>query len=97
MLTSEAVDFFGTDAEMTEKLRCSYLSKHAFEQSKIFSYRAYRVARLLARAPMGNRLPALRRLRRNSNKVIMYMMQVHMLHQMFIASPMWSVPDRQAP
>lgn len=86
MLTSDAADFCGTDRTATKELRRLYLSKEAFERSRIFSYRAYRLATLLARVPKWNRL---RRLRRNSNKVIMYMMQAHMLHEMFVADPPW--------
>jgi asparagine synthase (glutamine-hydrolysing) len=86
MLTSEAADFFGDDRTATEQLRRRYLSREAFERSRVFSYGAYRLASLLARAPRWKRL---RRLRRNSNKVIMYMMQAHMLHHMFVADPPW--------
>lgn len=86
MLTSDAADFFGVDERTTEQMRSRYLSKQAFEDAGIFSYAAYRLARLLARAPASKRL---RRLRRNANKVIMYMMQTHMLHHMFVADPPW--------
>jgi asparagine synthase (glutamine-hydrolysing) len=86
MLTSDAADFFGADRAATEELRSLYLSREAFERSRIFSYRAYGIASLLAHAPKWKRL---RRLRRNSNKVIMYMMQAHMLHEMFVADPPW--------
>ena len=88
MLTSEAVDLFGADRKVLRRLR-QYLSKEAFDRSEIFSYRAYRALTLLGRLPASRRLPSLRRLRRDSNKVIMYMMQVHMLHEMFIAEPRW--------
>jgi len=86
MLTSDAADFFGADRAMTEELRRRYLSKPAFERSGVFSYGAYRLASLIARVPATNRS---RRLRRNANKVILYMMQTHMLHEMFIAEPPW--------
>ncbi len=32
----------------------------------------------------------LKQLRRNANKVIMYMMQTHMLHHMFVEAPPWA-------
>ena len=86
MLTSDAADFFGTDRTITEDLRRRYLSKQAFERSAVFSYGAYRLASLIARVPATNRS---RRLRRNANKVIMYMMQTHMLHDMFVENPPW--------
>jgi asparagine synthase (glutamine-hydrolysing) len=89
MLTSDAVDFFGADRKLTQKLQ-HYLSKAAFDRSQVFSYPAYRVVTLLARVPTWERLPALKRLRRNSNKVMMYMMQMHMLHDMFIEDPWWN-------
>jgi len=89
MLTSEAVDLFGADRKATEKLR-SYLSKEAFDRSRIFSFRAYLVIALLARVPILRRLRFLRRLRRDLNKVIMYMMQTHILHEMFVEKPPWA-------
>ena len=85
MLTSEAADFFGADRATTEEMRARYLSKDAFAQAAMFSYGAYRLARLIARAPSKR----LRRLRRNANKVVMYMMQVHMLHRMYVVDPPW--------
>jgi len=91
MLTGDKVDFFGSDRELTRKLR-HYLARDAFESAQIFSYRAYRLASLLARVPSWKRLPFLGRLRRNSNKVIMYMMQTHMLHRLYVADPRWSKP-----
>ena len=92
MLTSEAVDLFGTDRTTAERFE-RHLSKEAFERAGVFSYRAYRTARLLAKAPA--RSKRLRRLRRNANKVIMYMMQAHMLHDMFIADPPWARPKKE--
>lgn len=86
MLTSEAVDFFGADRGSTVELR-QHLSKAAFERAGVFSYGAYLTASWLARIPL--RTKALKRLRRNSNKLIMYMLQVHLLHDMFIANPSW--------
>jgi asparagine synthase (glutamine-hydrolysing) len=86
MLTSDAADFFGADRTTTEELRRRYLSKEAFERSRVFSYGAYRLASVIARVPASKRS---RRLRRNANKVIMYMMQTHMLHEMFVADPPW--------
>jgi asparagine synthase (glutamine-hydrolysing) len=88
MLTSDAIDMFGTDREAAKELQ-SYLSERAFEEAQLFSYRAYRMMRMLARIPAWTR--PLKRLRRNSNKVIMYMMQAHMLHRMFVAAPRWQM------
>jgi asparagine synthase (glutamine-hydrolysing) len=88
MLTSDAADMFGTDREAAKELQ-SHLSERAFEEAQLFSYRAYRVTRMLARIPPWTR--PLKRLRRNSNKVIMYMMQAHMLHHMFVAAPRWKM------
>lgn len=93
MLTSDAIDFFGADWEQTETLR-RHLSKAAFERAQVFSYPAYRLVSLLARVPTWKRLPVLRRLRRNANKIVMHMMQTHMLHQMFIADPPWKKPQQ---
>jgi hypothetical protein len=33
-----------------------------------------------------------KRLRREANKVLMYIMQVHMLHRMFVVDPRWAKP-----
>jgi asparagine synthase (glutamine-hydrolysing) len=86
MLTSEAVDLFGADRKAAGELR-RYLSRQAFEHAGIFSYRAYLAAKLLAKLPP--RTKRLKRLRRNSNKLIMYMMQAHMLDDMFVVAPPW--------
>ena len=91
MLTSEAVDLFGSDLAAVERFE-PYLTKQAFERAGIFSYRAYRLARLLARVPPTKRL-GLKQLRRNSNKVIMHMMQTNMLHRMFVEAPPWAEAD----
>jgi asparagine synthase (glutamine-hydrolysing) len=91
MLTTDAIDFFGADRKLAENLR-HHLSRQAFERAQIFSYGAYRVLSLLARVPATKRLPFLKRLRRDSNKVLMYMMQTHMLHHMFVADPPWKRP-----
>ena len=88
MVTSEPIDLFGADRKMAAKLH-DYLSKEAFERSQVYSYRAFRVMSLLARLPASQRFPFLKRLRKDSNKVIMYMMQTHMLHKMFIGDPRW--------
>ncbi|MEP7130409.1 MAG: asparagine synthase (glutamine-hydrolyzing) [Sphingomicrobium sp.] len=96
MLTSDAIDFFGTDREHSAPLR-HHLSKEAFAQAAVFSYPAYRLVSLLARVPTLKGVPALRRLRRNSNKVMMYMMQTHMLHDMFIARPRWNSAHQSTP
>ena len=91
MLTSDAIDLFGADRTVTDRLR-TYLSKDAFDRARVYSYRTYQLMSLLARVPTWNRLPFLRRVRRNANKVIMYMMQTHMLHDMFVANPPWRKP-----
>jgi len=91
MMTSEAVEFFRADSRMTDRSRRSYLSREAFENAQIFSYRAYRLLTLAARLPTWKRLPVLRRTRRNANKVLMYMAQVHMLKSMFIDAPRWKI------
>ena len=90
MLTSDAVDFFGADHQAAKKFGV-YLSKERFEQAQLFSYRAYLTASLLARLPSWTR--GLKRVRRNSNKLVMYMLQGHMLHDMFIAAPRWEARD----
>ncbi|MEO8454991.1 MAG: asparagine synthase (glutamine-hydrolyzing) [Sphingomicrobium sp.] len=89
MLTSDAVDFFGVDRSATSALRATYLSRQAFKRAQLFSYRAYLAIQLLARSPVWKRLPLFKRVRRDSNKVIMYMMQLHMLHDMFVVNPRW--------
>ncbi len=94
MFTSDPVDFFGADSEQTEELRERYLSKQAFEQSGAFSYGAYRLMRTLAKLPKSKRFPVSKRLRKVANKAIMYMMQTHMLHDMYIAEPRWMTPKR---
>ncbi|MFL6736298.1 MAG: asparagine synthase (glutamine-hydrolyzing) [Sphingomonas sp.] len=91
MLTSEAIDFFGSDQASAARF-APYLARRKFERAGIFSYRAYRLARLLASVPPWKRL-GLRQLRRNANKVIMYMMQAHMLHEMFVEDPRWTRTD----
>ena len=87
MHTSDAVDFYGADRGSTHELRRMYLSKEAFDRSRIFSYGAFRLASFAARLP---------RLRRKANKLIMYMMQVHMLERMFIAEPPWPAAEQKA-
>lgn len=89
MLTSDKIDFFGADRAMTERLR-RFLSREAFERSQVFSYTAYRIMRLLARFPKGKRGSSFRGIQKNANKVIMYMMQTHMLHEMFVENPPWA-------
>jgi asparagine synthase (glutamine-hydrolysing) len=94
MLTSEAVDLFGSDRAAATRFR-HLLSKDAFDRAGIFSYGAFVTATILARVPARTR--RLKRLRRDSNKVIMYMMQAHMLHEQFIARPPWPTrPERMA-
>lgn len=92
MLTSEPVDFFGADRAGARQLRSRFLSKDAFDAAQVFSYRASLLAALLARLPAWS--APLKRLRRNSNKVLMYMMQTHLLHDMFVSDPPWR--DRRA-
>ncbi|HYX47042.1 MAG TPA: asparagine synthase (glutamine-hydrolyzing) [Sphingomicrobium sp.] len=90
MLTSEAVDLFGADRKAVDGLR-RHLSRQAFEHAGIFSYRAYLAAKFFAKLPPRTR--RLKRLRRNANKVIMYMMQAHMLNDMFVLAPPWGKPQ----
>jgi asparagine synthase (glutamine-hydrolysing) len=90
MATSETVDFGGADRDAAKALGV-YLSREAFAAAGVFSYRAYRAVRLVAKLPATTR--RLKGLRRNANKVIMYMMQVHMLHDMFIARTRWAEPQ----
>lgn len=89
MMTSDPIDFFGADRKVLDRLR-PYLSQHAFDRAQVFSYRAYLAISLLARLPNWKRLPVLKRVRQHSNKVIMYMMQTHMLDAMFISDPPWT-------
>jgi asparagine synthase (glutamine-hydrolysing) len=89
MQTSHTIDFFGVDRAATESLRI-HLTRQAFERAQVFSYGAYRMVRLLAQIPTWEQLPFLRRLRKHANKLIMYMLQTHMLHEMFVAEPRWA-------
>lgn len=91
MITSDPIDLFGADRESIKSLR-TYLSKGAFEAAQVFSYRTYRFLRFLARIPAWVPFAFPKRLRREANKVLMYIMQVHMLHQMFVADPRWAKP-----
>lgn len=93
MLTSDAVDFCAADRAAAQHFG-RYLSKAAFESAGLFSYRAYRTLKLLACLP---RTRWTRRLRRNANKVIMYMMQAHMLQEMFITHSRWRHRERAEP
>jgi hypothetical protein len=88
MLTSDAVDFFGTDRAAMLKFS-QYLSKEAFDRWGVFSFRAYRLVSLFARLPRSRRFGLSNRLRRYSNKLMLYMMQTHMLGEMFVARPRW--------
>jgi asparagine synthetase B (glutamine-hydrolysing) len=88
MMTSDAVDLFGADRAAARTFS-KYLSKDAFERAQVFSYRAYRLASWFARLPPATR--RLKRLRRNANKVVMYMLQAHMLQGMFIDDPRWLI------
>ena len=88
MLTSDKIDFFGADLKLTTQLR-RYLTKEAFEEAQVYSWRAYRLLSLLARLPRSKRVRVLRRLRANANKIIMYMLQTHMLHAIYVAERRW--------
>ena len=85
MLTSDKIDFFGVDRKLTAKFR-PYLTREAFERAQIFSWRAYQVVSFLARLPLSKRVGVLRRVRRNANKVVMYMLQAQMLHGMYVTN-----------
>jgi asparagine synthase (glutamine-hydrolysing) len=83
MRTSGDVDFFGSDRQLTAGLRERYLSREAFEAAGLFSYRGHQALRLLTR------LPASMRIHRTANKAIMFIMQMHMLHRMFVVEQRW--------
>jgi asparagine synthase (glutamine-hydrolysing) len=91
MITSDPIDLFGTDHDATESLRM-YLSREAFEAARVFSYRTYRFLSTLAQTPPWIPFAFAKRLRREANKVLMYIMQVHMLHHMFVVDPRWAKP-----
>ena len=91
MFTSDGVDLHGVDRIMTGKLR-RYLSRDAFRRARVFSYPAYLLVSQLARIPTWDGLPALKRLRSHANSVLMYMMQTHMLHDMYVTHPRWMEP-----
>jgi len=91
MITSDPIDLFGADWDATESLR-TYLSKEAFDGAQVFSWRTYRFLRMLARMPAWVPFAFARRLRREANKVLMYILQVHMLHRMFVVDPRWAKP-----
>jgi asparagine synthase (glutamine-hydrolysing) len=94
MLTSDSIDFFGTDRKATEQMRATYLSREAFDRLGVFSYRAYLALSVFARVPGAKRFRRLKLMRRNSNKLIMYMMQTHMLQKMYVDEPRWA--EREA-
>lgn len=87
MMTSDAVDFGRLDRCQWVKLH-RYLSPQKFRNVQIFSYRSFRTLRLLTRLPRWSRTS--RRIREAANKIIMYMVEVHMLHDMFIERPRWN-------
>jgi asparagine synthase (glutamine-hydrolysing) len=91
MITSDPIDLFGRDRESTESLR-AHLSKQAFDAAEVFSWRTFRFLSLLARVPSWVPFSFPKRLRREANKVLMYIMQVHMLHRMFVVEPRWAKP-----
>jgi hypothetical protein len=91
MFTSDGVDLHGVDRIITGKLR-RYLSREAFRRARVFSYPAYLLVSQLARIPTWDGLPALKRLRSHANSVLMYMMQTHMLHDMYVTHPRWMEP-----
>jgi asparagine synthase (glutamine-hydrolysing) len=91
MITSDPIDLFGADWDATESLR-TYLSKEAFEGAQVFSWRTYRFVRFLARMPGWMPFAFPKRLRREANKALMYILQVHMLYHMFVVDPRWAKP-----
>jgi asparagine synthase (glutamine-hydrolysing) len=91
MITSDPIDLFGSDKRATEVLR-HYLSREAFDKAGVFSWRTYRWLARLARMPAWAPSAFAQRLRREANKVLMYIMQVHMLHHMFVVDPRWAKP-----
>ncbi len=96
MMTSDKIDFFGADRTLTRNFQ-RYLTKEALERTQIFSWRAYKFVRTLARLPFSRRIGFLKRVRRNANKVIMYMLQAQMLHEMYVAKPRWTRAPTAAP
>lgn len=87
MMTSDGVDLFGADRAAARSFS-KHLTKEAFERARVFSFGAYRLASLLARIPPAT--SRLKRLRRNANKVIMYMLEAHLLQEMFVDQPRWA-------
>jgi asparagine synthase (glutamine-hydrolysing) len=90
MMTSDRIDFFGADRKLTAKFR-PYLTREAFDRAQIFSWHAFKLVSTLAQLPLSRRIGILRRLRRNANKVIMYMLQVQMLYDMYVTNRRWAV------
>jgi asparagine synthase (glutamine-hydrolysing) len=88
MLTSDRIDFFGADRALTAHLR-GFLTKQAFDDAQVYAWSAYRLLRVLARLPLSKRIRVLKRLRANANKIIMYMLQTHMLHAMYVVERRW--------
>jgi asparagine synthase (glutamine-hydrolysing) len=88
MVTSEPVDLFGADREAATRFR-AYFTKEMFERAGIFSYRTYRLMCALAKLPASQRFRFFARVRTQSNKVLMYMLQTHLLHEMFVNCPRW--------
>lgn len=91
MLTSDKIDFFGADWNLTERFR-PLLDRKVFDDVRIYSWRTYRVLELLARLPLSRRLRPVRRIRANANKIIMHVLQTHMLHQMYVVERRWAHP-----
>ncbi len=87
MLTSDTVDLFGRDRRLASNLK-PYLSRKAFKRAEIFSYRSYLMISLLARIPSFGRR-SLKRVRRDVNKIMMYMMQTHILSEAYVENPPW--------
>ena len=87
MVTSDAVDLFGADRSAFQNVG-TFLTRDAFRRAQVFSYSGYLVMSFLARIPRLTR--GLDRLRRNANKAIMYMLQAHMLQEMFVDVPRWA-------
>ena len=94
MLTSDKIDFFGADSKLAAPFR-PLLNRRVFDEVRIYSWRTYRLLALVARLPLSDRLRSVRRMRANANKIIMHILQTHLLHQMFVVERRWAYPARQ--
>ena len=88
MLTSDKIDFFGADHKLTERFR-PLLARDAFERARIYSWHTFLLISLLARLPLSKRVGVLKRLRRNANKIVMHILQTHILHQLYVVDARW--------